>query len=159
MKVLVVSDTHRRMDNLDRVIEIEKPLDMVIHCGDMEESDDHLRMVAQCPVFVVAGNNDYFHNYEKELFVRLGNHKGIISHGHNYYISMGVEIYASEARARGVDVAFFGHTHRPYYNVVNGVTLINPGSISYPRQEGRQPSYAILNVDNDKLDCEIKYLE
>ncbi len=159
MKVLVVSDTHRHIDNLIDAIEREKPIDMLIHCGDMETTDDYLRSLVKCPVAVVAGNNDFFYDYAKEVTVPLGQYKGMVTHGHNYYISMGVEILANEARARGMDFAFFGHTHRPYYNKVNDVQLLNPGSISYPRQEGRKPSYAILNINGEEYDCEIKYIE
>lgn len=159
MKILVVSDTHRHMENLIDVIEKEKPIDMLIHCGDMETPDDYLRSLVRCPVAVVAGNNDFFYDYAKELIVPVGPFKGLVTHGHHYYISMGVEMLAGEARAKGAEFAFFGHTHRPYYNKVNGVQLLNPGSISYPRQEGRKPSYAILTVEGDKYDCEIKYLD
>jgi hypothetical protein len=28
-----------------------------------------------------------------------------------------------------------------------GITVVNPGSISMPRQDNRRPSYAILDVD------------
>ena len=39
MKILVVSDTHRRDENLRLVIEQEKPFDMLIHLGDAEGSE------------------------------------------------------------------------------------------------------------------------
>ena len=39
MKVLIVSDTHRKDDNLERIIEEEAPFDMLIHLGDAEGSE------------------------------------------------------------------------------------------------------------------------
>ncbi len=36
MKVLIVSDTHRRNDNYIKVLERVAPVDMVGHCGDIE---------------------------------------------------------------------------------------------------------------------------
>ena len=39
MKILIVSDTHRKDDNLKRVIEEQAPLDMLIHLGDAEGSE------------------------------------------------------------------------------------------------------------------------
>ena len=39
MKILVVSDTHRKDDNLKRVLSEECPLDMLIHLGDAEGSE------------------------------------------------------------------------------------------------------------------------
>ena len=44
----------------------------------------------------------------------------------------------------------------------NGKDLIalNPGSLSYPRQEGRLPSYAIMEIDRDeKVHFTIAYLK
>ena len=41
MKILIVSDTHRKDKNLERVIEREKPLDMFIHLGDAEGCSRH----------------------------------------------------------------------------------------------------------------------
>ena len=39
MKILIVSDTHRKDGNLYDVIEKEKPFDMLIHLGDAEGSE------------------------------------------------------------------------------------------------------------------------
>lgn len=36
MKILIISDTHGSHKNFDRVIEKERPLDMLIHLGDVE---------------------------------------------------------------------------------------------------------------------------
>ena len=33
MKILIVSDTHRKDDNLKKVIEETSPIDMLIHLG------------------------------------------------------------------------------------------------------------------------------
>lgn len=64
-----------------------------------------------------------------------------------------------EAKSRGCDIAMYGHTHRPFLDVIDGVTVLNPGSLSYPRQEGRRPSYMIIHVDADgKMDYQQKYL-
>lgn len=70
-----------------------------------------------------------------------------ITHGHYYYVSLGVEELRRQAVARGYQVAMFGHTHKPYLETKDGVTILNPGSLSYPRQEGRRPSYMIMDID------------
>ena len=36
MKVLIVSDTHGRDENLEHVVMNEAPFDMFVHCGDVE---------------------------------------------------------------------------------------------------------------------------
>ena len=43
----------------------------------------------------------------------------------------------------------YGHTHRPYLKTVDGVTILNPGSLGYPRQSSHIPTYMIMNVDDN----------
>ena len=64
-----------------------------------------------------------------------------------YNVSLGVEMLRQEVTARGFDIAMFGHTHRPYFEDRENVIILNPGSISYPRQDGRKPSYMIMELD------------
>ena len=54
-----------------------------------------------------------------------------------------------QAVTRGIDIVMFGHTHKPYLEKDGGITILNPGSLSYPRQEGHKPSYIIMDVDRD----------
>ena len=42
MKILVVSDTHGRDSGLERAVELERPFDMLIHCGDVEGREDYI---------------------------------------------------------------------------------------------------------------------
>ena len=62
MKILIVSDTHRNEDNLIEVLEKEKNLDLLIHCGDVEGAEDEIEHYAGCKTVFVAGNNDFFMN-------------------------------------------------------------------------------------------------
>ena len=59
-RYLVVSDTHGRDDNFYKVLDIEGKLDGIIHCGDFEGSEGKFAIAADCPVYFVAGNNDFF---------------------------------------------------------------------------------------------------
>jgi hypothetical protein len=159
MRILVVSDTHRKNDNYFRALEKEKP-DMVIHCGDAEGSEYALTEAADCPVKIVLGNNDFFSSLPRELVLDIGPYRVWVTHGHNYYVSMGNENIKREAMAREMDVVLYGHTHRPVIDTEGDVIAVNPGSISYPRQEGRLPSYVIMELDDmDELNFTVKYLE
>ena len=149
MKILIVSDTHRKDDNLRIVLEKELPVDMLIHLGDAEGSEHYIAewVNPECRLEMVLGNNDFFSMLDREREIMIGKYKALLTHGHYYGVSMGAEGLAEEAKNRGCDLAMFGHTHRPYFADVDGVTLINPGSLSYPRQEGRRGSYGILELD------------
>ena len=107
----------------------------------------------------MRGNNDFFapHPYEEEF--DLGPHHIMITHGHHYHVSTGPEILKEEALSIGADVVMFGHTHRPYFEQDEDITVLNPGSVSYPRQEGRRGSYMIMEMDEEgDLKFEQKFL-
>ena len=159
MKILIISDTHRKHENLLKVLERECPVDLLIHLGDAEGYEDYIAEQAGCPVEVVAGNNDFFSSLPREKELQIGKYKVLITHGHYYYVSAGLEDIKKEARGRGMDIVMFGHTHRPVLEVIDGILAINPGSLSYPRQMGRRPSYVVLETDEDgNITGEIKYL-
>lgn len=161
MKILVVSDTHRKDDNLKLVLSEGCPLDMLIHLGDAEGSEHFIPdwVNPECRMEMVLGNNDFFSRLDREREIDIAGHKAFITHGHYYGVSMGPEGLVDEAKSRGCDIAMYGHTHRPFLDVIDGVTVLNPGSLSYPRQEGRRPSYMIIHVDADgKMDYQQKYL-
>lgn len=149
MKILIVSDTHRRNENFLKVVEMEGPFDLVIHCGDVEGSEYVISQAAGCPVEFVQGNNDFFSDLPREKELTIGKYKVWLLHGHNYYVSMNYETIKSEALDRDVDIVMCGHTHRPVIETEGKLTIINPGSLSYPRQENRQPSYVIMELDEN----------
>lgn len=158
MKILVVSDTHRKNDNYFKVVEMHKP-DMVIHCGDAEGSEYALTQAADCPVHIVLGNNDFFSDLPRELELEIEGRKVWVTHGHNYYVSMSGETIKEEAIARGMDIVMYGHSHRPVVDIGDDVIAINPGSLSYPRQENHRSSYIIMETDRyGELHFTIAYL-
>lgn len=164
MKILIVSDTHRYRDNFYEALEKTAPVDLVIHCGDIEEQEIEFEVAVSridgCPFVAVAGNNDFFGSLRDEVELELEGYKVLVTHGHNYYIAMGREFLKREAIARGYDMVFFGHTHRPVIDRDDGIIALNPGSLTYPRQEGRRPSYAVMEIDAKKeVKAEIFYLE
>lgn len=159
MRILVVSDTHRQNGNLCKVLTKTGHIDLLIHLGDAEGSEDYIREIADCPVEIVAGNNDFFSGLPRELEIGLGVYKVLLTHGHYYNVSFTLERLREEARERGVQIAMFGHTHRPVVDYSGPVTLVNPGSLSYPRQDGRRPSYILMEIDREgKAHYTINYL-
>ncbi|QNM06605.1 metallophosphoesterase family protein [Qiania dongpingensis] len=149
MRILVVSDTHRQNGNLCKVLaKVGKP-DMLIHLGDAEGSEDYIREIAGCHLEIIAGNNDFFSSLPREKEIEIGSYHVLLTHGHFYNVSFTLERLREETRERGMQIAMFGHTHRPVIDQGGAVTLINPGSLSYPRQEGRRPSYIMMELDRE----------
>lgn len=159
MRILIVSDTHGRDKNLEYVLKREGKIDAFIHLGDLEGSEEYLPYQISCPVYMVAGNNDYYSRLNRELIAELGKYKVMLTHGHEYVFWTETGGLANAGRARGVDIVMFGHTHCPLVEVREDITLINPGSLSLPRQAGGRPSYIIMTIDDaGEADYEIKYL-
>ena len=60
---------------------------------------------------------------------------------------MDTSMLEEEARSRGVQIVMFGHTHRAFLEQKEDITILNPGSLSYPRQSGRKPSFLVMEID------------
>ena len=160
MKILIVSDTHGRHDTFNRALEAAGKIDFMIHLGDIQDEEDYMEMVCGCPVCMVAGNNDFFSDLPYERTEIIGGKKMFLTHGHAYAVHDGIRRLAEEGRKHQAEVVMFGHTHVPFVTEQDGVLFINPGSLTYPRQEGHKPSYVIMEIsDVGKLHAEIKYLK
>ncbi len=159
MKILIVSDTHKSHRNLEKVIERTDNIDMLIHLGDTEGGEDYIRALIDCPVHIISGNNDFFSDLPREEEFEIQGKHIFITHGHPYYVSMNEEYLKKEAKSRGADVVMYGHTHKPSYSDQDGLITLNPGSIAYPRQVGRKPSYMIMKIDeNKRIEVQLMYV-
>lgn len=147
MRILIVSDTHGKDKNLECVLEKCGKIDGLIHAGDVQHSADFIRVVAGCPVYMVRGNNDFFEDLPDEVTFTLGKYRCLLTHGHTYCVNAGYETIRREGRARGMDIVIFGHTHRPLIEHEKDLIVLNPGSISYPRQDGKRCTYIIMEIN------------
>ena len=159
MKILIVSDTHGKHDMLERAIAKVKSFDMFIHIGDIEGGESYIESLLDCEMHMIRGNNDFFSALPPEKEFRIGPHKVFITHGHNHLVLVNPNRVREAGKLRHADIVMFGHTHRPYLEVSKDITLLNPGSLTYPRQEGRKGSYMVMNVgENGEIDYEIFYI-
>ena len=119
----------------------------------------NIEAVADCETYMVAGNNDFFSFLPKEREFRLKKYNIFITHGHNYYVSMGTARLKEEARLRKADIVMYGHTHKPDLEFDEDIIVINPGSLSYPRQEGRRPTFVMMEIDAEgEVHFELEYV-
>ena len=140
MKVLIVSDNHREkniIENLSKTI----PADYYIHLGDSEFISDDPELDAY---LTVLGNVDFDCTYQ-----RHGKLEDIFyTHGHLFGIKHDRTTLAEKAAGLGAKYALYGHSHVAKVEKINDVYCINPGSISFSRNEYPE-SYAILDTDKD----------
>ncbi len=148
MKIMIVSDSHGRNYYLEKALEKVKEIDLFIHLGDFEGSEEYIESIVPCRTEMVSGNNDYFTGLEKDKIITIGKYSVFLTHGHRYGVNFGTERLKDVAMQYGANIAMFGHTHRPMIDMSSNVWAINPGSITQPRQEGGKPSFIIMDIDS-----------
>lgn len=147
--ILVLSDSHRNIENMSRAVSLEKP-DMIIHLGDhYQDAMKLLALYPSIPIEAVNGNCDFDQAHSEKLIVVEGK-KLFLCHGHNYGVKSGYLNLEYAAREKEADIVLFGHTHQIYYEQHNRLTMLNPGSIGEPRYPGK-PSYAQLIIENGQV--------
>lgn len=167
-KILVVSDTHGDNERLYDLLETKGPFNMLIHCGDSLELMDYIGTVADCEAVGVRGNCDIYSSLPAQELVEVKGHRIFVTHGHLYQISRimpllaqsGFKSMVREAEQRGADIVLYGHTHVPDISYSGRITVMNPGSLSQPRQKTRKYTYGIIEIHDDgRADCNIQEMD
>ena len=148
-QALVFSDSHGNLENLLDVLRQYPKMEAVFFLGDVEGDADRLRRSTPYPVYMVRGNCDYGGDIPLELEIEFVGKKIALTHGHRYLNYGGIDALENWALMQGVDIVMFGHTHIPYLDEGEDLTMLNPGSISRPRQEGHIPTYTVMEVEDD----------
>lgn len=152
MRYLIVSDTHGLHLLLREVLEVTGPIDGLIHLGDSEITQENMQMMVgeETKTYLVKGNRDHDGKIVLDQLIEIAGKKIFLTHGHRYKVDGGTQLLEDHAKKLGADVAMYGHTHRPDERIKDGLQIINPGSLSRPRQEGGIPTYMLLDVDQDQ---------
>ena len=143
--VIVISDSH---GNLKAVQALEPKIaenDYVIHLGDGGNDMREIRGQYPDKVYACAGNCDFFLPLPEDGEIEIEQIKLYFCHGHKYRVKSELGLLAEEAKRRGCEVALYGHTHRADITELDGVTLINPGSLSRAVGEGGSYCYLVIN--------------
>ena len=79
-----------------------------------------------------------------------------MTHGHRQHVNMGIDTLKYWAQEKEADVVMYGHTHVPFVEQSSLMTVLNPGSISRPRQSDHIPTYAVIDfAENGEINIEI----
>jgi len=159
MKIGVISDTHLRDKNESLPKEIQeglKPVDMIIHAGDLVDLSVLEKLKKICPqVIAVRGNMDPEPVRkilpEKEI-IKVGKFRIGLAHGQGHPAGL-PDLLLNMFRNDLVDAIVFGHSHNPLNEVRNGILLFNPGSAT-DKVFAEYNSYGILEI-NDKIEGRI----
>ncbi len=151
IRALILSDIHGETTTLRWLLEeVWKqvgPIDAYICLGDgvrdfdnaesfIRQRDEHATMYA------VRGNCDFTTCHPDRLVIHLGGLKIYMTHGHIHRVKSGLDYLYGAARAEGVDIALYGHTHRANVEYTQP-WMLNPGA-------AQDDCCALLEIENGK---------
>jgi putative phosphoesterase len=154
MKILVASDSHGNTQALlDAVFDVSPQL--VLHLGDGERDCDKLRGVyPDLTVRAVRGNCDLrSREPDYDEFV-VENKRIFMTHGHMYGVKTGLDSVLNAGFLRSADILLFGHTHRAFREELDGMLVLNPGSIGLGAK-----TYTVLDIEHGAVKCTLAGLE
>ena len=150
MTLLVLSDSHGRSDNVEKIISLAGKPEAILFLGDGLRDLSYLS--TDIPIYKVRGNCDYFNashiHATEERILHFGEYTVMMMHGHAHSVKDSPEHAMVYAAQKGADILLYGHTHvrheqyLPTGSTIRGVTLekplwvLNPGSVGDPFQNG-----------------------
>ncbi len=157
MRIGVVGDTHDRMSNVGKIVELLRAgrVERVVHTGDVTRPPVLARLAElEVPLFGVFGNND---RHEREELARIAAAVGMeIAEpprtlewaGRRVLVVHDPEEIPSDVRSSGEsdrpDLILHGHTHRhrlERLDHANGTLVFNPGECA-----GRMPGRNAVGI-------------
>lgn len=149
-RIVVFSDTHRDINNCIRILDNLIDVDMIIHLGDhISDAENISYLYPDIEMIKIRGNNDFNYTVPLETVVECDDVKIFCCHGHMYK----QETLFKIAEDEGCSIILRGHTHRSEKITDSGITLLNPGSISRPRDT--YCSYGVIEIDDGKFGLDI----
>ena len=159
MKWLIISDVHGYYAELCTILDTEKDIKEVIFLGDGLSDIDRAKMDYPDHNFTcVKGNCDLFSKQPSMNILTLDGYKVLITHGDGFDVKSSKLGLRRAAIGMGVDIALYGHTHRQFYEYLDGLYIFCPGSVKPENVTGYIPSYGILDTSEgypDLYNCEI----
>ena len=156
MKIFVVSDTHGQIDKAYRIFDKTGGADLIIHCGDLKDDGKRLSDITGVPVEGVSGNCDGAYRDVKILGTPAGDI--LVTHGHGEGVDYDLNALLYTAEEKNCWAVCFGHTHVSLCRDVNGIYLINPGSLTRPR-DGKSGACAVIQADEQGFFANLVYYD
>ena len=146
MRIIVLSDTHGDMRAIEKIFARNPSADLYLHLGDGErELDEMVLRYPEKDIRHVAGNCDFASLSPEMLVIGVQSHKLLAVHGHRHGVKYSIEILKKLAEDNGADIVLFGHSHVGLQHYEDGITFLNPGSASQPR-DGNPPTYGFVDI-------------
>lgn len=143
----IISDTHGLVR--PQVIEALRGVELIIHAGDIGNTDVLKALEAIAPVVAVRGNNDHGPWAEEIPLTNVIEYRSYFLYVLHELDHLDLDPVASEFSA-----VIFGHSHRACAETRRGVLYLNPGSAG-PRRFTLPIALARLHITETGLTPEI----
>ena len=146
IEIVIASDTHGRVEFINTLQRKHPNAYLYLHAGDSCLDPNELY-----PFQTVKGKCDYLVRNP----IRQMNVYGLsilMFHGDKFMLDKDMFVYY--ANNYHANIIIHGHTHIPYYDVIDGIVVICPGSIYLPRVT--RGTYALMRFDETKTTIEEK---
>jgi putative phosphoesterase len=153
-RIAIISDSHGSVENAYLFREKIGQVDALYHLGDHAEDAAVLSQILNCGYVCVRGNCDPFSSASLTETVEWDGTRVLLLHGHTVSGRLNLRLFAQQERA---DIVLFGHSHVPSVETVDGILMINPGSLSRPRTL-KGPSMAVLTLSGTDRSAELFFL-
>lgn len=154
MKILVLSDSHGDLTNMETAVQREQP-DMILHLGDCWQDAERLAArFPRIPMEHVPGNCDVRPEEPAEKLLFIEECRVLICHGHTCGVKTSLLTAGYKAEQENLDAFLFGHTHKPLVDRRGKTLFLNPGTIG----RGLRPTYAVLTAEGGNLDGHTVFL-
>lgn len=145
MKIIVVSDTHKNFAALDDAVNKNLDADLFIHLGDGEnEARDVHNLHPDKAMIYVQGNCD-FGMHKPYHIVNACGFRIFCCHGHMQDVHSGLDRLVAQAKQNDCKIALYGHTHLYKTDSIDGVFVMNPGSLDCPRNKNAR-TYGLIEI-------------
>ena len=135
MKILVIGDTHGQLNKIREIFPKLTNLDLIAHTGDRLEDGRALEREFGIPVVAVKGNCDGSYSADDFEIIETDYGRILLTHGHMQHVNYRLDNLYYKAMEENCKAVFFGHTHKALVTEEDGIYLVNPGSLSQPRDD------------------------
>lgn len=134
-------------------------------CGCDYNDEKQLEMAGMSVMFTNATinekNREYLKYLPEQIRLRAGEFEMIMVHGSprkiNEYLHEKSDAVEEVTKDLKEDILICGHTHKPYYNILNGKHIINAGSVGKPKHGNPNATYVIIEIMQN--DIKVKFKE
>ncbi len=140
MRLLVISDSHGDVYEMNRALSEQRQAEIVFFLGDGERDvESVMNRWPEKKFFSVKGNCDFGSSLPVNFETRIMGKNIFITHGYAENVKYGLTTLYFKAAEKKADICLFGHTHNPMTEYNDGIYFMNPGSL----HDGR---YGVIDI-------------